>query len=193
VSRAVSPSLTGPDVAGQTVSRASEHEFDAVYEQYAEFVWRSLRRLGVVEAHLADATQDVFVVVHRGLERFEARSELRTWLFGIVLRVASEWRKKTRRRATEPLPDAIEAPERTPFEQAVRSEATELLHRLLDRLSSDQRAVFVLVEMEGFSLPEAAAALGANLHTATSRLKTARRKFEADVRRHMTRSERGSK
>jgi RNA polymerase sigma-70 factor (ECF subfamily) len=193
VSRAVSPSLTGPDVPGQAVSRASEHEFDAVYGQYAEFVWRSLRRLGVEEAHLADATQDVFVVVHRGLGRFEARSELRTWLFGIVLRVASEWRRKTRRRVAEPLPDVLEAPVRTPFEQAARAEATELLHRMLDRLSSDQRAVLVLVEMEGLSVPEAAAALGANIHTVTSRLKAARRKFEADVRRHMTRNERGSR
>lgn len=193
MSRAVSPSLTGPDVAGQAVSRASEHEFDAVYAQYGEFVWRSLRRLGVAEAHLADATQDVFVVVHRGLGRFEARSGLRTWLFGIVLRVASEWRRKTRRRAAEPLPEVLEAPGRTPFEQAARSEATELLHRLLDRLSADQRAVFVLVEMEGLSVPEAAAALDANTHTVTSRLKTARRKFEADVRRHMTRNERGSR
>ena len=190
MSRAVSPSdLAG--FAGQAVSQASEHEFDAVYQQYAEFVWRSLRRLGVAEAHLADATQDVFVVVHRGLGRFEARSELRTWLFGIVLRVASEWRRRTRRRATEPLPDVLEAPVQTPFEQAAQSEATELLHRLLDRLSADQRAVFVLVEMEGLSVPETAAALGANVHTVTSRLKSARRRFEADVRRHMTRKERG--
>lgn len=193
MSRAVFPSLTGPDPAGQAVSRASDHEFDAVYEQHAEFVWRSLGRLGVVEAHLADATQDVFVVVHRGLGRFEARSELRTWLFGIVLRVASEWRRRTRRRAAEPLPETLEAPMRTPFEQAVQSEATELLQRMLDRLSADQRAVFVLVEMEGLSVPEAAAALGANLHTVTSRLRTARRKFEADVRRHMTRNERGTR
>lgn len=190
MSRAVFPSdLAGP--AGQPVSRASDHEFDTVYAKYAEFVWRSLRRLGVVESHLADATQDVFVVVHRGLGRFEARSELRTWLFGIVLRVASEWRRKTRRRAAEPLPEAIEAPVRSPFEQAAESEATELLQRLLDRLSADQRAVFVLVEMEGLSVPEAAEALRANLHTVTSRLRAARRKFEADVRRHMTRNERG--
>lgn len=193
MSRAVFPSLTGPEPAGQAVSRANDHEFDAVYEQYAEFVWRSLRRLGVAEAHLADATQDVFVVVHRSLAKFEGRSELRTWLFGIVLKVASGWRRRTQRRATEPLPDAIEAPMRTPFEQAVQSEATELLHRLLDRLPADQRAVFVLVEMEGLSVPEAAAALGANLHTATSRLRAARRRFEADVRRHMTRNERGSR
>ena len=79
----------------------------------------------------------------------------------------------------------------TPFEQAAQSEAAELLHRLLDHLSTDQRAVFVLVEMEGLSVPEAASVIGANLHTVTSRLRKARRVFETDLRRHMTRNERG--
>jgi RNA polymerase sigma-70 factor (ECF subfamily) len=183
--------MTGPDSAGRAVSVAGDCEFDAVYEKYVQFVWRSLRRLGVTEAHLADATQDVFVVVHRALGRFEGRSELRTWLFGIVLRVASQWRRRMRLRATEPLPDSIEAQVQTPFEQAVQSEAAELLQRLLDRLSTDQRAVFVLVEMEGVSVPEAAAVLGANLNTVTSRLRKARRVFEADLRRQMIRNERG--
>ena len=191
MARAVSHSLSEPDPAGQAVSRADDLEFDAVYEQYALFVWRSLRRLGVAEAHLADATQDVFVVVHRALPRFEGRSGLRTWLFGIVLRVASQWRRKTRRRATEPLLDNIEAPVQTPFEQAVQSEAAELLHRLLDNLSMDQRAVFLLVEMEGLSVPEAAAVLDANLHTTTSRLRKARSVFEAAMKRQMIRNERG--
>jgi RNA polymerase sigma-70 factor, ECF subfamily len=191
VSRAVSPSLTGPDPAGEAVSRAHDHSFDAVYGEFAEFVWRSLRRLGVADAHLSDATQEVFIVVHRGLARFEGRSELRTWLFGIVLRVASEWRRRARRRSSEPLPEVIVDPRLTPFEQAARSEATEILERLLGELSHDQRAAFVLVEMEELSLPEAAQVLGANVHTVISRLRTARRKFEAALHRHLARNQRG--
>jgi RNA polymerase sigma-70 factor (ECF subfamily) len=168
--------------------------FDAVYRDKAAFVWRSLRRMGVPDAQLGDATQDVFVVVHRGLGRFEGRSSLDTWLFGIVLRVASGWRRSARNRPTEPLPEALaDESAKTPFEHAARSEATETLYRLLDRLSPEQRAVFVLVELEQLSVPEAAEMVGANLHTVTSRLKTARRRFEAGLRRHRAHNERGTR
>lgn len=176
------------------MSRATDHDFDTIYRQEAEFVWRSLRRLGVPEEQLADATQETFIVVHRSLARFEWRSALRTWLFGIVLRVASEARRKARRRSSEPLPDVIEdRTTRGPFEEAARSEATRTLYALLDRLSPEQRAVFVLVEMEQMSVPEAADAVGANLHTVASRLRVARRKIDEGLRRHAALRERGKK
>src|SRR5882724_509457 len=76
-------SLGGPAVPG----------FSAIYDAYFDFVWRSLRRLGVPEATLDDAAQDVFVVVHRRLPEFEARSTVKTWLFGIVLRVVATHRR----------------------------------------------------------------------------------------------------
>ena len=72
--------------------------FEDVYEEHFEFVWRSVRRLGVPEAALDDAVQDVFVVVHRRGSEFEGRSSVRTWLFGIVVHVARAYR---RRRAIE--------------------------------------------------------------------------------------------
>lgn len=193
-SRALLPSFDEPGCGAEPVPKVNGLVFDAVYREKAAFVWRSLRRMGVPEAHLGDATQDVFVVVHRGLAAFEGRSSLDTWLFGIVLRVASQWRRSAKRRPTEPLSETL-TDERagTPFELTARSEATSTLHRLLDELTPEQRAVFVLVELEQMSVPEAAEAVGANLHTVTSRLKTARRKFEAGLRRHRARTERGSR
>ncbi|MFZ5896200.1 MAG: RNA polymerase sigma factor [Myxococcota bacterium] len=160
-------------------------DFDLVYREHARFVWRSLSRLGVAPEHLADAMQDVFIVVHRKLPSFEGRSSVRTWLFGIAMRVASDWARRVRRHPSEPLVDTIQdARENAPFERAARSEALSTLHRLLDELSPDQRAVFVLVELEQMSIAEAASAVSANIHTTTSRLKVARQKFEAALRRH---------
>jgi len=148
-----------------------------------QFVWRSLARLGVREEQLADATQDVFVVVHRRLADFEQRSSLKTWIFGIALRVASTVRR-SHRRVVEPLSeDLVDQRAEAPFEAAVRSEAVGLLYRALGELTDDQRAMFILVELEQMSVPEAAAAVNANLHTATSRLKTARRRFDEAVQR----------
>jgi len=191
-SRALTPSLRDPGYGAEPAGAVNVLIFDAVYRENAALVWRSLRRMGVSDAHLGDATQDVFIVVYRGLASFEGRSSLTTWIFGIVLRVASQWRRSVRARSAEPLPESLaDETGSTPFELAVRSEATETLYALLDQLSPDQRAVFVLVELEQLSVPEAAEALGANLHTVTSRLKVARRKFEAGLRRHLARTERG--
>jgi RNA polymerase sigma-70 factor (ECF subfamily) len=165
--------------------------FDAVYAKYARFVWRSLARLGVAEAQLSDATQEVFIVVHRRLGEFEQRSSLKTWLFGIAMRVASQARRDTRRRPSEPLAGDVLDPLGSPHEDAERAEAARTLYRLLlEELSPEQRALFVLVELEQMTLPDAAEAVSANLHTAASRLKAARRKFESALKRHRARDER---
>src|SRR5258708_23415591 len=69
-----------------------------IYERYGDFVWRNLRRLGIGEEAADDALQDVFLVVHRRLADFESRSSVKTWLFGIVLRVAQTHLRTARRR-----------------------------------------------------------------------------------------------
>ena len=72
--------------------------FELVYEQHFNFVWRSLRLLGVEPEALEDAAQEVFSVVSRQLARFEGRSSLQTWLFAIMQRVAANHRRTRRRK-----------------------------------------------------------------------------------------------
>jgi RNA polymerase sigma-70 factor, ECF subfamily len=171
-------------------ARAAPLDFDQIYEANFSFVWRNLVRLGVREAHVEDAAQDVFLVVHRRLGDFEGRSSVRTWLFGIVLRVANDHRRRARRKGTEPLPDVLpDATSPGPFEGAARTEATRLLARLLEELPEERRAVFVLAEVEGMTAPEIGEALGVNVNTVSTRLRAARMDFERAVRRHAGREE----
>ena len=162
--------------------------FAEVYESCAKLVWRNLRRLGVPEPALEDAAQDVFLVVHRRLPEFEGRSSLRTWIFGIVLRVAARHRRKARGVAVReaPIPNelgqALSAPAHEgPFERTLHRQATELLHRVLERLDDERRALLVMVDLEQTSVAEAAEALEINLNTAYSRLRAARRAFEVEL------------
>lgn len=166
--------------------------FERVYDRWFDFVWRSVRRLGVPEASVDDAVQDVFVVVHRRLGDFEGRSSIKTWLFGIAMRVVSDHRRAARRRRpAEPLRESlVEGPGGCPLEGAERHEAVRLLHSLLDQLDEDKRAVFVMAELEQMSVPEIADALGANLNTVYSRLRAARACFEEALARHRTREQR---
>jgi len=164
----------GAEPAGMSTS------FEEIYAGHFDFVWRSLRRLGVPVAEVNDATQEVFIVVHRRLQDFEARSALKTWLFGISLRVASDRRRSARRRPEAPLGRDVPAPAFTdPHEAAARAQAVRVLYSLLEELSDEKRQVFVLAELEQMTAPEIAEALSINLNTVYSRLRAARREFDA--------------
>src|SRR6185369_5736122 len=125
--------------------RGAPPVFEEVYEQLFDFVWRSLRRLGVTEAGIDDAVQDVFVVVHRRLGAFEGRTSLKTWVFGIALRVARDHRRSRRRKGDHaPLDARIPDGAPDPVETLARAEALRELDRILSTLDEDKRTVFVL-------------------------------------------------
>jgi RNA polymerase sigma-70 factor, ECF subfamily len=155
-----------------------------IFRDYAPFVWRGLRRLGVPESDVEDVCQEVFVVVHRKLGDFEGRSSLRTWIYGICARTASDYRKSGRVRrevVTDAPPEA--AHEGDQHDAFALKQARATLDRILDELDGDKRAVFVLYEIEELTMAEVAEALGCPLQTAYSRLHAARKVVEAGVER----------
>ncbi|HWB75093.1 MAG TPA: sigma-70 family RNA polymerase sigma factor [Nannocystaceae bacterium] len=153
--------------------------FDEVYAEHFAFVWRSLRALGVDSAAVDDAAQDVFIVVHDRLHTYDGRVKLRGWLFGIARNVARKHRE--RRGRTSPL-QLVGEP--APLDETLQwRERASIVARFLDGLDEEQRAVFVLAQLEGATAPEIAAALGVNLNTVYSRLRTARARFARAMER----------
>ena len=158
--------------------------FLAVFNAHVAYVCQTLRRLGVREADVEDVAHDVFLQVHLQLHQYDASRPLRPWLFAFAFRKASEHRRQARVRleivgSTEEPPDL--AP--TALEQVLRHEALKLGHQALGAIELDQRAVFVLHELDGCGMPEVAAALEIPLNTAYSRLRLARAAFDKAVRR----------
>lgn len=80
--------------------------FDELYDEHVDRVFRALHRFGVADDAVEDAVQDVFVIAYRKLESFEGRSALSTWLYGIALQVARNYRRSARRRPETPTEDA---------------------------------------------------------------------------------------
>ena len=156
-----------------------------LYDQHFDFVWRSLRRLGVAGADLEDAAQDVFVVVHRRLASFERRASIRTWIFGIALRVAKLYRQRNARQRERTACDEalLVCPRGTPEEVRASMQAAERVQSLLEEMDDDKRAVFVLAELEHMPASEIATALGIPMNTVYSRLRLARGVFENGLRR----------
>ena len=149
--------------------------FAQIFREHAPYAWRVLRRLGVREAEVDDLVQEVFVVIHRKLPEFEGRSSIRTWIYGICVRVASDHRRRAHVRREHPtdLPPerAGSAPQLREIEQR---QALAQLDQALAELSDDKRAVFVLFEVEQLPMDEVARAVGCPVKTAYSRLYAAR-------------------
>jgi RNA polymerase sigma-70 factor, ECF subfamily len=178
--------LVGSGGLGQAaLGVQGETDIVALYDGYIDYVWRSLRRLGVSQDDLEDAAQDVFVVVHRRIETFEHRSTPKTWIFGIALRVAKAYRRRgSRQRARVAGDESVLVCTRgTPEEVRAQMQAAEQVQALLDELDDDKRAVFVLAELEHMAAPDIALALGIPTNTVYSRLRLARAAFEEGLKR----------
>jgi RNA polymerase sigma-70 factor, ECF subfamily len=148
-----------------------------------DFVWRSLRRLGVPGSLVDDAAQQVFVVFSNRIADVAPERE-RSFLFSVARRVASQTRRaaNARRRADDV--DVATAPDSAPNPEVLvdRKHRREYLDSLLDQLVPDLRAVLILYEGEGLTMVEIADLLGLPAGTVASRLRRARERFEHAVR-----------
>lgn len=161
-----------------------------VFREHHAFVWRSLHHLGLPAASVDDALQDVFLVVHRRIGHFDGRTSVRNWLYGITRRVASEYRRGTRRaiRTLEVVRDPDEHP--APGTLAGRISAADAVQKFLETLDEDKREVFVLAEVEGMTAVEIAEALQTNVNTIYGRLRAARKRFSRAMQREQARTAR---
>lgn len=163
-----------------TPNAPSPAEFDALYRAHVDFVWRSLRRLGVRDAALDDATQEVFLVVHRRFHEFRPGSSAKAWLFAIAQRTASDQRRWVRRKGNLlPLHDELPTTAESPLEGAITREATDLVLEFLNQLDEPRRVAFMLSDLEQMTAPEIGAALNVNINTIYYRVASARKAFVA--------------
>ena len=166
--------------------------FKELYREYFDFVWSTARRLGVDPSGMDDVIQEVFMVIHSRLHTLEKPESLRSWIYGVVRRIASNHRRARRADAgaNQGEPGYREALSRepTPLENAEHNVGVQLLLTLLDSLDEPKREIFALVEIDELSVPEAAEILDIPVNTAYSRLRTARQTFEAALARHEARN-----
>jgi RNA polymerase sigma-70 factor (ECF subfamily) len=185
----------GADESPDEAPQAALAPFEALYDEYADFVFRSLRRLGVPDASADDALQEVFLVVHRRRAEYRGNAHVKTWLFRIAMHVARDTKRALgKARAGE---DATSAPIEEsgrgspfagPLDHALHAERVRLLYALLDELDEDKRALFILSELEQMAVKDIADALSTNLNTIYSRLRVAKRSFEEALARHRART-----
>lgn len=158
-------------------------DFETIYHQYFRFVWSSVRRLGVGTEAIDDVVQEVFIVIHARLDTVRDPTALRSWIYGVVRRTVSGYRRANKLKSDSVsvfTPDELaSSDELSPLARSEQKAELELLSTLLAGLSEAKREVLMLVELEEMSVPEVAEALEIPLNTAYSRLRHARKEFDA--------------
>jgi RNA polymerase sigma-70 factor (ECF subfamily) len=176
---------SGVEVVGPAVHAG---RLRALVDAHIDFIWRSLRRLGLSSADADDGVQSVFLVAARKLDVIEVGRE-RAYLFSVAQRVAHDVRRAASRRpetVTQEVDAADPAP--GPEEFADRRRARALLDQVLDGMPPEVRTVFVLFELEEMSAPDIAALIGVPLGTVASRLRRGREIFHAAAARVQARA-----
>lgn len=144
-------------------------------------LYRQVRSLAGARRDLDDLVQEAAERVLRSWSRFEGRSALSTWTYGIAYRTvvdSDRWYGRWRRRFSFTTDDQPEPQHRWDSEGSVQQlERARKLHAALAQLPAAKRAVVVLADLEGLEMKQVAEIVGTNDRTVRSRLRDARKKL----------------
>jgi RNA polymerase sigma-70 factor (ECF subfamily) len=165
------PSIFGDPAFVARLRARDSSAVEAVVHAYMPQILRAARGAGLDPARAQDVTQSVFLTFLERVARFEGRSHVRTWLFGILYRKLSEtWRTVRRDNALDDIDEVMEArfardgtwmhPPRPADRDTLDAEIRAHLAACLDEVPERQRMVFLLREVEGMSTAEICNVLG---------------------------------
>jgi RNA polymerase sigma-70 factor, ECF subfamily len=179
-------------ISAAFLERLRQRDPDALAQavhDHARPLIRAARALGFAEQDAEDLVQDVFTTFLEKLEIFEGRSQLRTWLFGILHRKALERRRASIKDDRMDLIDEVfesrfdgngkwTRPPADLERLLLSKEIGEIIRGCMNGLPVNQREAFVLREIEGLDTGEICKILdvsvtnfGVLMHRARARLR----------------------
>lgn len=208
--------LAGDAAVVEALRRGDERAFAEVVERFHPMLRRIARGYVRTDEAVGDVVQETWIAVLRGIDRFEGRSSLRTWVVSILVNVARSLAVKEAR--TVPFaslgpaddgaagfgPERFQGPDgeypghwttpptpwtEDPEASAIAGETRTVVAQALGTLPESQRTVITLRDVEGWTGPEVAAALGISEGNQRVLLHRARAKVRLALDAHLTASE----
>ncbi len=147
------------------VRNKDEQALTAIVKAYGKQIFRAALGAGLREDEAEEVVQETFTAFIQNVDRFEGRSHIRTWLFGILYNKISESRRKRKKaEANDPIDDVMESrfdsagswirPPRDVEKIFSDGELREAIGECLENLSDKQKSAFLLREVEGFPSSE---------------------------------------
>jgi RNA polymerase sigma-70 factor (ECF subfamily) len=145
-----------------------------VVDRHGRQLYRAARGMGLPPGDAEDLVQDVFVTFLETIERFEGRSKVGTWLFGLLYRKAQERRAHSREELSDALDEAFEARFKAdgswreppiPADRLVAPwETAGALRECLAALPAQYREVFQLRQVEDLSAADVSGLVGCTIN-----------------------------
>ena len=145
-------------------------------------VHRTLYRILGSNQDVEDLLQETYLMVFRGIDRFEGRSSPTTWCCGVAVHVAYNHLRSARRRRHEPEVDTVD-PSVDLARESEQREATRRLYQALEQLDADHRIAFSLVSIDGQTVAAVAEVLGISAGAVKTRVWRARKHLEKLARK----------
>jgi RNA polymerase sigma-70 factor (ECF subfamily) len=163
-----------------TSARTGDHDaFARLYRRHAVHVYARVTRLVGPVPERDDLVQQVFLRLHQALPEYRGLCGLPSFLYRITVTTALDHLRSNKRRRAEAFSeqelDALVGAEINEGGRAQARDDLRALFRALERLAPKKRLAFLLVAVEGMSLTEAAAMVGASADTVKQRVLAARR------------------
>lgn len=158
------PDLTeaGDDALVRAARLGDRHAFEVIVHRYGPAMYRYARRLLHDPGDVQEVVQDAFVAAWHGLQSYQGRSALQTWLFGLTAHKAVDLARKARAR---PIDDRLlvavpSDAHSDPLVHVTQAGFLAALERALAELPYRQRACWLLKEVEGLGTTEVGEVLG---------------------------------
>jgi RNA polymerase sigma-70 factor (ECF subfamily) len=146
-----------------------------VYREHAPVVSRVLSRMGVPPEDVEDLLQTTFTEALAGLERFEGRSSIRSWLLSVALNQTRNYiRSRVRDRTNAPLLAQVATAPQDAEAQLSEAQQNARLQQALAALPPMQREALVLCELSGLPAREVSELLGVPAGTVWRRVHDAK-------------------
>ena len=143
--------------------------FDELVVRHRDRLWGlALRTLGNPE-DASDAVQNALISAYRGASSYRGDAAVTTWLHRIVVNACLDLLRRKKVRPTEPLPEEESRQPAVKTDAIAERDLTLVVEAALRTLSIEQRAAIVLVDLQGYSVEDAAAVLDCAPGTVKSR------------------------
>jgi len=149
--------------------------FEELFNRYQPQLYRLARITTRCPDDARDALQDAMLSAHCGAPKFRHDCSVSSWLYRIVVNACLDRLRRHKARPTTPLETLASAG--AVGDPAPGVDTAVVIERALMRLPIEQRAAIVAVDMQGFSVAEAARMLGVPEGTVKSRRARARSKL----------------
>ena len=151
--------------------------FEQLLKAHEVLVLRIAQRLLLDRDEARDAAQEVFLRLHRSLDRFDGERPLKPWLYRTTVNICHDFRRKRRRVVSLEAASNARSLGPSPYAQLATLERWRLVERALETIPERERDAIVLRDLEGLETAEVAGILGTNESTVRSQISKGRLKI----------------